>query len=397
MTAPGAAHPALDPFGAFVSRRAERGANATGPLAGVRLCVKDNIEVVGEPFGAGHPALSSRRGRRTAPAAARLLRGGAEFVGMTATDSGGFGMTTPGVVNPARPGHTIGGSSGGAAAAVAGGLADLALGTDTGGSIRVPAACAGLHGFKPSFGRVSRAGAFPLAPSFDHMGLLARDFATLSAALDIWLGDGAPTSPTAPFNIAVPDASPDYMAPGVKEDFEACLAALRRAGHRVARFSLPDPASLATAFGALVVSEAVLLYSRFTAEERLGLGEAAKRALAAPPDPVTLRDSRRVVDAAREAHLSCLAAFDFALSPTLFIEPPPAKRHSLVAAGHKWPILQIFLSGACLANVSGAPALCMPVTPRLSLQMVAQPGSDTELIRAAHVLQADLTWNRDET
>ena len=280
---------------------------------------------------------------------------------------------------------------------MAGGLADLALGTDTGGSIRVPAACAGLHGFKPSFGRVSRAGAFPLAPSFDHMGLLARDFATLSAALDIWLGDGAPTSPTAPFNIAVPDASPDYMAPGVKEDFEACLAALRRAGHRVARFSLPDPASLATAFGALVVSEAVLLYSRFTAEERLGLGEAAKRALAAPPDPVTLRDSRRVVDAAREAHLSCLAAFDFALSPTLFIEPPPAKRHSLVAAGHKWPILQIFLSGACLANVSGAPALCMPVTPRLSLQMVAQPGSDTELIRAAHVLQADLTWNRDET
>ena len=96
---------------------------------------------------------------------------GARIVGVTRTDAGGFGVTTPEVENPVAPGRTVGGSSGGSAAAVAAGLADVALGTDTGGSVRIPAACTGLIGFKPTRGRIATDGVWPLAPSLDHVGV----------------------------------------------------------------------------------------------------------------------------------------------------------------------------------------------------------------------------------
>src|SRR5262249_52398776 len=91
-------------------------------LEGVRLCVKDNIAVEGQAYSAGHPLFAERVAGFTAPSVQRLLDKGAVFAGMTETDSGGFGMTTPRVANPVWPGRTVGGSSGGAAAAVASGL-----------------------------------------------------------------------------------------------------------------------------------------------------------------------------------------------------------------------------------------------------------------------------------
>ena len=96
---------------------------------------------------------------------------------MTRSDAAGFGVVTPDVKNPVWPDRIAGGSSGGSAAAVAAGLADIGLGTDTGGSTRIPAACCGLFGFKPSHGRIPLDGVWPLAPSFDVVGWMTRDLA----------------------------------------------------------------------------------------------------------------------------------------------------------------------------------------------------------------------------
>ncbi len=236
----------FDPFNAMLSRPEDAG-SVHGPLAGVRLCVKDNIEVKGEPFTAGHPLFEQRRGQFTASSVTRLLAAGAAFVGMTRTDSGGFGMRTPAVLNPKYPGCTVGGSSGGAAAAVAAGIADLGLGTDTGGSIRVPAACTGLFGFKPSYGRIPCDGVYPLASSFDHLGLLARELSVLTLAADQLL---LPSNAENPMDSAIPpdhcltiaidEQSPAFEAPEIRAAFVNVVEILRRAGHRIVPRRLPD-------------------------------------------------------------------------------------------------------------------------------------------------------------
>lgn len=325
-----------DPFGAFVSVNPVHG-RADGALTGVDLCVKDNIEVKGQPFAAGHPLFADRRGLATAPAVERLLQAGTRMVGMTRTDSGGFGVTSPGVENPALPGHTVGGSSGGTAAAVAAGLADLGLGTDTGGSIRIPAACTGLFGFKPSFGRVPTDGVWPLAPSFDHVGLLSRELHVLSAAARVLLDERRVAgvqlpSPEAAFAItpavdrtlviAIEDSAPWYAEPGIRAAMHKVKLRLLQTGHKLKRAELPNRDELAAAFGCLVLDEARVFYEHISTEDRAKLGPAACRALSTKFDHSDLVRAGAVANRARKTIEACLADVDVLLTSTLFLTPP---------------------------------------------------------------------------
>ncbi len=155
-----------------------RAGRALGPFDGIALAVKDNIDVAGLPATAG---IAARRGRIApddAPAAARLRAAGLVILGKTALDEGALGATTdaPGFGrcdNPLGPGLTPGGSSGGSAAAVAARFAPLAIGTDTMGSVRIPAAYCGVTGLKPTAGLVSRTGVMPLSSTLDSVGILA--------------------------------------------------------------------------------------------------------------------------------------------------------------------------------------------------------------------------------
>ena len=165
-----------------------------GPLAGLTFAVKDLFEVAGYPTGCGQPLLLAQSGisARTAPTVARLLAAGARFVGKTHTDELAFSMNgknahfgTP--INGAAPDRIPGGSSSGSASAVSNQLCDFALGTDTGGSIRAPASHCGLFGLRPTHGRVSLDGVWPLAASFDTCGWFARDVATLARVADVLL------------------------------------------------------------------------------------------------------------------------------------------------------------------------------------------------------------------
>lgn len=165
-----------------------------GRLSGLTFAVKDNIDLAGEITGYGSPAWASSHPKALANAVCveQLLASGATCLGKTKSDELAYSLLgvnpfygTP--LNPAAPDRVPGGSSSGSASAVAAGLADFALGTDTGGSIRVPAANCGVWGCRPSHGAISLSGVLNLAPSYDTVGVIARDGDTLSTVMEVLL------------------------------------------------------------------------------------------------------------------------------------------------------------------------------------------------------------------
>src|SRR5271155_634032 len=189
-------------FGAFVpGPRLTVAPTAAGPLSGLTFAVKDLIDVAGTPTGGGNPdwLKAQEPAATSAPAVEALLAAGATLYGKTITDELAFGLEgvnahygTP--VNPACPDRIPGGSSSGSGVAVAAGLVDFALGTDTGGSVRVPASFVGVFGFRPTHGAVSTAGVLPFAPSYDTVGWFARDAGVLRRVGETLLGPATDVS-----------------------------------------------------------------------------------------------------------------------------------------------------------------------------------------------------------
>jgi amidase len=226
-----------DDFGAWTSDvRCTRAPSGGGALDGVRVAVKDLIDVRGVVTGGGNPdwASSHRAASADAPAVAALLAAGAQVVGKTATDELAFSLEgenahhgTP--RNPRAPGRLPGGSSSGSAVAVASGQAEVALGTDTGGSVRVPASFCGVWGMRPTHGRIPLDGVLPFAPSLDTVGWFAGDARLLRAAGHVLLqtrrDDAAP-----PLRLAIAE---DALALADPEVREALLLAAARFGIEV--------------------------------------------------------------------------------------------------------------------------------------------------------------------
>ncbi|MEO9615905.1 MAG: amidase [Nitratireductor sp.] len=196
----------LPPHNALLDYPApDLGEAASGPLSGLTLAVKDIFDVAGMKTGCGNPDREAEAGiaERTAPAVERLLKAGARFLGKTQTDELAFSLMGQNAhfahpVNPAAPERVTGGSSSGSAAAVAAGLADIATGSDTGGSIRAPASFCGLVGLRTTHGAISLDGAMPLAPSFDTFGWFARDIDTYARVGELLLGNGTDRSGNGP-------------------------------------------------------------------------------------------------------------------------------------------------------------------------------------------------------
>ena len=195
--------PPDDPLGAFCleNHAALRGASE-GPLAGLTFAAKDVFDIAGSRTGFGNPAWleSHPPATSTAPAVQLLLDAGADMVGKTVTDEITYSLSgqnahygTP--LNSAAPGRIPGGSSSGSASAVAGGLVDFALGTDCGGSVRLPASYCGILGIRPSHGRISLEGVAPFTWSFDVAGWFARDADVFAKVGDVLLDEQFPAIP----------------------------------------------------------------------------------------------------------------------------------------------------------------------------------------------------------
>ena len=220
----------------------------TGPLAGLMVSIKDLFDEAGQVTSAGSAILRrAPEAKADAPVVARLKAAGAVPCGRTAMSEfaySGVGLN-PHTGNPGNardPSRISGGSSSGAAVSVAFGLADVALGTDTGGSVRIPAALNGLAGFKPSQSTVPLDGAFPLSPTFDSIGPLAPRIATCAAVHAVLSGTEVPAAPQdRPLRLAILQGPlMQGMDAQVTADFDAALVALRTAGHEIVEKELPE-------------------------------------------------------------------------------------------------------------------------------------------------------------
>lgn len=342
---------------------------APGPLAGVPFAVKDNLVSADMPTSAGSRILAGYRSPFECDALVRLRAAGAVLLGKLALDEFGMGATGeagagPAARNPWSLRHVPGGSSSGPAAAVAGRLAAFAVGSDTGGSIRVPAAHCGLVGVRPTWGRVSRRGLVAFASSLDAVGPLARDVDDAARVLGCLAGHdpGDSTSLAAPVpdypaiaadarrrglagvRLGVPRGASEGADPEVARAFAEALRALVDAGAELVEVALPPADELLAAYAALSCAEAASNLARFdglrhglcvprdsyeasaAATRGAGFGPEVKRRLIfgarVQGDPSLRGRAERARARARAAHAAALERCAALIGPTC-AEPAP--------------------------------------------------------------------------
>ena len=358
---------------------------AAGP--GVRLAVKDLIDMEGEPTTAGCRAVA----RRALPAArdAACLAGaraaGARIVGRTNLHELALGVTgvnpwygTP--VNPLDPTRVPGGSSSGSAVAVATGEADVAYGSDTGGSVRIPAACCGTAGLKTTWGRIPLDGVWPLSPSFDTVGPMARDVGGLVAGMQLLEPGFAPAGVRAGDGLTVARL-PVEADPAITAAIEGALAAV---GWQSRELAVPGWDAALTQAGLLLVVEAWHSNRRLLQEDPEGIGEDVRSRLEIG---ASFDDSavRAAWDLQREWKATLERVFtevDFLVTPTLTIFPPPLEDgDELLVARCTLPV-----------NLAGVPALSLPVPTSAefpaSLQLIGPAMSEERLLAAGALLES---------
>ena len=321
--------------------------------------------------------------------AVRLLEDDGYFVvGKTNLHEFAYGVTSRnphyGVVpNPRHPGRTAGGSSGGSAAAVAAGLADVAVGSDSGGSIRIPAACCGVVGFKPSYGLVTLDGCFPLAPTFDHAGPIASSVEACAAALEALVPGFAPAPEVDPADLLVGVAWTDRADPLVRARVEETAA--RFPNRRSLDLPLPERT------GAVFMREVADVHRELYEEHGELYGDDVRTKIErclAVPDAAYAEGGRRR-DAYREAAAAALDGLDVLLTPTVGFVAPPAHVEDL-------EILERMVALTYPFNLLGWPALALPCGAAerglpASVQLVAPAGGDAVVLAAAAALERGLS------
>jgi aspartyl-tRNA(Asn)/glutamyl-tRNA(Gln) amidotransferase subunit A len=344
-----------------------------GALHGVPIAIKDLLDMRGLPTTAASRVRDGHVAGRDAPAIAHLRQAGAVFVGKTNLHEFAFGTTNEDSAfgparNPLDPSRSPGGSSGGSAASVATGMALAAIGTDTGGSVRIPAAACGIVGLKPSLGEISCDGVVPLSRTFDHVGPLTRTVADASLLYQAMLGDVAATNPAPVPVVGLRLAVPrpyfcDLLDDDVRARFERALERLRIAGARVTDIEIHHATDIAPVYMHISFADAAAYHAvtldtmpeRYTEPVRLRL-EMARYVLA--EDYVRALAGREVL---RREVDAALAQHDALLLPTLPI-PAPLIGASTVAVGRSTePVRNMMLRLTQLFNVTGHPVVSVPM------------------------------------
>ena len=240
---------AIDPFNAVITWVDDPAEAKPGPLSGKTLLVKDLIDTAGIRTTYGSKIYADHVPERTALAVQRLVDAGAVVVGKANLHEFAWGVTSQNpwygtVKNPLNPGRTTGGSSGGNAAALAAGLCDLGIGTDTGCSIRLPSACCGTVGLKPRWGEISMEGVFPLCPTLDTVGPMARTVEDVALMWSVLTGKPAPEPRLAGQTVGVltrPPSVGDGRRPERNLAAEGYVERLEELGARCVAAEIPEP------------------------------------------------------------------------------------------------------------------------------------------------------------
>jgi amidase len=352
---------------------------------GIRLAVKDAIDVEGVPTTAGCAAVADAAQPAAVDAACvRVAREqGARIVGKTNLHELCFGTagTNPWYgdpVNPLDASLVPGGSSSGSAVAVAVGEADVALGTDTGGSIRVPAACCGVVGLKTTWGRVPLHGVWPLAPTLDTVGPIARDVEGVVAGMRLLERGFAPAP--APAGVIGRVRFPGIVVdPGIDADIDTALAT---AGFDVVDVDLAGLAATSDPFGTIIHVEAWAADGHlFAHAERIGVQVRGRLEHARTYDPAAMAGALAARDAWRAELRAVISRVELLAMPTL-AEDPPALGADGVMNAHLFPW-----------NLAGVPAISLPVGGRRpvpsSLQLIGPWGREELLCATAAVVAGE--------
>jgi amidase len=388
---------AEDSVGAFVpGPRAERAGASEGPLAGLRFAVKDLYDTAGDVTGYGNPDWARTHPPATADAAAvtALLEAGARLVGKTKTVELAYGLTGENVwhgtpVNPAAPDRFPGGSSCGSAAAVAAGLADIAMGSDTGGSVRIPASYCGIYGIRPSWGAVSLVGAMPLGPSYDTAGWFAARAAVLRRAGEVLLPPGGegPLGPLLKVQEAWVNAEPSTAA-ALAEGLEAAEAVL---GPSLWVHVAPE--GLETFYDRFRCAQAAEAWASLgpwiaATDPAFGPGVKERFAAAKAMDPAKAaagRAFRRVAQARLHRLLGGGAVLAYPTSPL------PAPLLSATQAEQN-AVRERTMGVTAIAGLAGLPEVTIPAGTvagaPVGLSLVAAPGRDRALLALAEKVAA---------
>lgn len=421
-------------FLALAPERARASAAAVrpdAPLAGVPVAVKDNICVAGLPATAGSRALEGFVPPYTATVVERLEASGAVVVGKTNLDEFGMGSTNENsaygpVLNPHDPGRVAGGSSGGSAAAVAAGVVPLALGSDTGGSVRLPAAFCGVVGFKPTYGALSRYGLISYASSLDQVGIVARDVGVARRAFHAMRGPDEldPTSrepgpaPASTGRVAVlRELSGEGMSRDALEGLARARSALAEAGLEVVEVSVAAVEYAVAAYYLIATAEAASNLSRYDgatfgarvgdpAEGQAAVSASTRSALFGPEvKRRVLMGSFALSAGYRDAYYgravrarglvaaglaAALAGVDALLTPTAV--------STAYRLGEKLADPVAMYAGdvaTCLANLAGLPAVSVPAGAGddglpVGVQLIGARWSDDALLDLAERLSGAL-------
>ena len=420
----------VDADGALATARALEAEAAAGRfrglLHGVPVAHKDLCVVPGLPTSCGTRTPDYFHSDVPCTAAARLAAAGAVLLGklnMTELAMGPFGdnANDGDVQNPWKPGHASGGSSSGSAAAVAAGLVAGAIGSDTGGSIRLPAACCGVVGLKPTYGRVSRAGVMPLSWTMDHIGPLAATVTDAALLFSIMAGhDPAdPTSsprpvgdvvgtldtPVAGLRAAVPETHFfDDVHADVQAAVRAAIGVLEKLGVRVGRAKLPELKSLTRDCNTpIVASEAATEHGRLFRERRDEVQPVvyARGSAGFSVSAVQYLEAQRLREAfAREFVATAFADADVLLTPTI---PEPAPAYAAAKAGSVDEIVARMGRFSRLTrplNAAGVPVLSVPCGftadgRPLALQIVGRPFDEATVLRVGRAYERATDWRRE--
>lgn len=408
----------IDEFNAFVTVARDAGPVAhTGPLAGVPIAVKDNIDTADLGVSAGTPALRGARPVADAPVVAALRQAGAVIAGKTGMHELALGTTNRNpafgdVHNPVDPTRSAGGSSGGSAAAVAAGLVPIALGTDTGGSVRIPASYCGIVGFRPTVGRWPGAGVVPLSTTRDTVGVLAKSVA------EVALVDSALTGSEIPppvdlrgLRLGVPrEGYYDDLDPEVAALTEAALDRLARAGAELVEVRVEDAHALDGECGFLIVNyelaQALPGYLATLPPPHRDLTFADVVASVGSPDVRAIVEAIVTSPVSESAYRSALSTRDtlrarFAQAlesvaalvyPTVpWVARPLADGDVTVHNGREVPLFATSVRNTSPGSVAGLPSISLPngLTAAglpVGLGLECASGQDTRLLSIALAL-----------
>jgi aspartyl-tRNA(Asn)/glutamyl-tRNA(Gln) amidotransferase subunit A len=369
------------PDGIFLAR-------PEAPPDGPRLAVKDLFDTAGLETTYGSALFAGHVPHNTATAVTAAEAAGYALVGKTNLHEFAYGTTSENphfgtVPNPAAPGRVAGGSSGGSAAALAAGFADAALGTDSAGSIRIPAACCGVVGHKPTHGLVALEGCWPLAASFDTAGPMATSVEACEELLGDLVPGFAPQRLESLEEVEVGVAWADLADPGVAAAFAAVLERFPR--RRPLELPLPD-----TVTYALFMREVADVHRELFAENADFYGEDVRlkveRCLAVGDAEVERAERAR--EEYRESVAAALAGIDLVLTPTL-----PCVAPALGAGGTgDLNVREALIRFTYPFSLLGWPALALPIGPaedglRASLQIAGRPAADSLVLAAGKLVE----------